>query len=108
MDRQIEDAMMKLMVTTLNDDLARMARLSLPVDAIQVADVVHRITGSLRIARQSRLAQACMHLEAQCRAGIIPGSVLDAMYKNLYQQLENYLLRLRQVSKLADVIEEND
>lgn len=107
-DRQIEHTMMALMIATLTEDLAKMKRLSLPDDNIRAADLVHRITGSLRIARQIRLAQACLHFEAQCRHGITKTAVLDVMYKALQQRLEDYLLRLRHASTLADVTEEND
>ena len=108
MDRQFEDTMMALMVTTLTEDLAKMKRLSLPDDNIRIADLVHRMTGSLRIARQTRLAQACLHFEAQCRHGTTKTAVPDVMYKALQQRLEHYLLRLRHASTLADVTEEND
>ncbi|MFJ5157808.1 ATP-binding protein [Pantoea sp. NPDC088449] len=106
-DREMEATMIELMVTTLQEDLTKMKRLRLPKDKFKIADLAHRITGSVRIARQNALAEACLQLEADCRNESLNSEMLDSMLRDLIIRLEHYLTRLHSAKKLADVSEEH-
>ncbi|MXP57135.1 transporter substrate-binding domain-containing protein [Pantoea sp. Taur] len=98
-DRQMETAMLQLMITTLDEDLLRMHQLHLPEHRIQIAELAHRMAGSVRIARQNALADACLALEKQCRED----AVLQGDFSALLTRLERYAEQLKQVETLGEI-----
>lgn len=104
-DREMEATMLELMVSTLREDLTRLQRLSLPEGQSEMADLAHRIAGSVRIARQRALAEACLHFEAQCRNLAISAEALEALLNALVLRLTGYLTLLHEATSLADIPE---
>ncbi|QCT22721.1 transporter substrate-binding domain-containing protein [Jejubacter calystegiae] len=92
-DQQMEDSLRALMIATLDEDLNRLAELRLPDDRLDIADLAHRIAGSLRIARRHDLAEACLLLEKQCRE--TPDLAQQPQVDSLYQDLRRYLTELK-------------
>ncbi|NUU65478.1 transporter substrate-binding domain-containing protein [Enterobacteriaceae bacterium BIT-l23] len=92
-DQQMEDSLRALMIATLDEDLNRLAELRLPDDRPDIADLAHRIAGSLRIARRHDLAEACLLLEKQCRE--TPDLAQQPQVDSLYQDLRRYLTELK-------------
>lgn len=93
-DRQIKIAMRNLMIATLKEDLARMTQLDVLEVPTEVADLAHRIAGSVRIAGQNELADACIQLEIACRQPAADFTALPAQFSQLTTLLNHYLLRL--------------
>lgn len=98
-DRQMETAMLQLMITTLDEDLQRMHQLVLPENRMQIAELAHRMAGSVRIARQNSLADACLDLEKQCRED----RVQQPDFAAILVRLERYAEQLKGASCLADI-----
>jgi two-component system sensor histidine kinase EvgS len=92
-DQQMEDSLRTLMIATLDEDLNQLAELRLPDDRPDIADLAHRIAGSLRIARRHDLAEACLLLEKQCRE--TPDLAQQPQVDSLYQDLRRYLTELK-------------
>lgn len=90
-DRQMAATMRQLMVTTLREDLSQLAERRLPEDKREIADLAHRIAGSLRIAGRHRLAESCLELEKACRE---PPAPRPAALDTLRQALQHYLTEL--------------
>ncbi|WAH62003.1 Hpt domain-containing protein (plasmid) [Pseudomonas silvicola] len=84
-----------LMVTTLQEDLSKLAVLTPAEDRHVIADLVHRIAGSLRIARRNELADACLSLEKQCRDTSLPVEVFTPALMSLTTELYAYLSDLQ-------------
>ncbi|MDI3438719.1 transporter substrate-binding domain-containing protein [Erwinia sp. V90_4] len=93
-DRQIKIAMRNLMITTLKADLERMAVLHLAEQPGEVADLAHRIAGSVRIAGRNDLADACIQLEVNCRQPEAHEGRLATQYSQLIRILNDYLAQL--------------
>lgn len=93
-DRQIEATMRSLMISTLKEDLDKTEPLDVAQHADEIADLVHRIAGSVRIAGQNGLADACIQLEINCRQAGPDMTSLDEQYQQLLDTLRNYLADL--------------
>lgn len=101
-DRAMEKAMLALMIDTLREDLAHLEGLTPERDRLAIADLVHRMAGSVRIARQNALADDCLALEKACR-GELPVEALAGPLSELNQRLHGYLQRLQDVSSLDEL-----
>lgn len=93
-DRQIKIAMRNLMITTLKEDLERMAVLDVAQQPGEVADLAHRIAGSVRIAGRNDLADACIQLEVNSRQPEAHKDRLPAQFGQLIRVLNHYLTQL--------------
>lgn len=101
-DRQIEATMRSLMITTLREDLERIEALTLEQHPEEIADLAHRIAGSVRIAGRNDLADACIQLEAQCRQPDDAIGELPEQCSRLIATLRNYLTQLEAGAGLKD------
>ncbi|WP_231853689.1 transporter substrate-binding domain-containing protein [Erwinia billingiae] len=99
-DRQIEATMRSLMITTLREDLNRLATLKVAEHPVEVADLAHRIAGSVRIAGRNDLAEACIRLELNCREQDEKADVLTEQCSTLIAVLTRYLTQLEAGSAL--------
>jgi two-component system sensor histidine kinase EvgS len=99
-DRQIEATMRSLMITTLREDLDRLATLKVAEHPVEVADLAHRIAGSVRIAGRNDLAEACIRLELNCREQDEKADVLTEQCSTLIAVLTRYLTQLEAGSAL--------
>ena len=105
-DRQMEAAMRDLMVATLAEDLTQLDELNLDHHRAEIADLVHRIAGSVRIARQHRLADACLQLEIACRDPQQQSDALQPRLSELVTRLAAYQAQLESAAVLSDIAEE--
>ncbi len=76
--------MLELMVTTLKEDLAMITQLTLREHRVEVAELAHRIAGSVRCARQNALADACLCLETQCRDEAVCVDTLEPFLRHYF------------------------
>jgi len=100
MDKPLEATLLQLLITTLEEDLGRLRQLHLPKQRKEIADLAHRLVGSLRIARQPELADACLQMEAQCRDQDNSPEQLTPALNELLENLEHYLQQLYKVTAL--------
>lgn len=101
-DRQIEATMRSLMISTLREDLLRIETLNVEQHPDEVADLAHRIAGSVRIAGRHDLADACIQLEVNCREAKERGIRLTEQCATLVTLLKNYLTQLEAGSALNE------
>lgn len=94
-EQRMAESLHDLMVTTLQEDLSKLAVLTPAEDRHVIADLVHRIAGSLRIARRNELADACLSLEKQCRDTSLPVEVFTPALMSLTTELYAYLSDLQ-------------
>lgn len=102
-DRQIEATMRSLMISTLREDLDRIEQLDVEQQTGEVADLAHRIAGSVRIAGQHGLADACIQLEANCRKPETVKNVLPQQCSTLIAMLRRYLEQIETGADLRKV-----
>lgn len=102
-DREMEAAMRDLMVTTLAEDLSQLQVLDVAQRPHDVADLVHRIAGSVRIAQQNGLADACLTLEIACRDAREPPDTLTQSLEELMARLRRYQEQLESAEVLNDI-----
>lgn len=105
-DREMEAAMRDLMVTTLADDLIELEALNLTQHRPEIADLVHRIAGSVRIAQQHKLADMCLKMEIACRDAQLNPEALEEPLRELVARLLAYQIKLERAEVLSDIGEE--
>lgn len=105
-DREMEAAMRDLMVSTLEEDLLELDRMNLVDHRAETADLVHRIAGSVRIAQQHKLADACLKMEIACRDMQLDAASLQPDFDRLIERLYRYQIKLAGVAILSEIAEE--
>jgi len=86
--------------------LAQLDDFNLDHHRAEIADLVHRIAGSVRIARQHRLADACLQLEIACRDPQQQSDALQPRLSELVTRLAAYQAQLESAAVLSDIAEE--
>lgn len=102
-DHEMEIAMHDLMVTTLAEDLDQFSTLTLATQRHEIANLVHRMAGSVRIAQQGALADVCLKLENACRDNAVSTATLEPMLEALRRRLVRYQEKLQKAAVLSDI-----
>ncbi|MCY7261888.1 response regulator [Pseudomonas protegens] len=96
MNRLLED-----LITSNQDDLARLGTLSVKLDAERITDLAHRVKGGARIIKAHSLIMACEHVEAMFKSeNSTP--ILEKCVCDLKREMTALALTLRRRSGPGD------
>ncbi|WP_254633485.1 transporter substrate-binding domain-containing protein [Pantoea sp. GbtcB22] len=90
-DNVLQQELMHRLETSLREDYISMTEAVAHQNWVLLADLSHRVMGSVRIMRESKLAEACQQVETACLAIPLDVPACYKKWQQLQQQIESWL-----------------
>lgn len=93
-DSVLQQELMQKLENSLREDHAAMSHAYSQQDWHLLAHLAHRVMGSVRIMRESKLAEACQRLETACLSIPVDISKCEKHWQHLQDMLESWLANI--------------